>query len=262
MLFRSQAELRAVGIDGRSLPVSFRVDLPNHRVTVTLHRASLEEAGGYSPIDTKCDAQMEFEPSPAIREGFRALAEGRLPNGSAPDRWPSGHQPPPGQFPGQVLPEGLQQSIRQIREELHAALERTVALVRWRIGDEGPYQALVWLGDESSIDGHEWHPMPMNITGIGGGRLIPPISDQARVDVQSYLDDGVDAPLAHELWREAWHLRGTNPRSALLIGMAALEVGVKHYISAVLPDAQWLLEELPAPPVIVCWATTCRRCPP
>jgi hypothetical protein len=105
------------------------------------------------------------------------------------------------------------------------------------------------MGDGWSIDGQEWHPMPMNITASGRSGVIPPIRDEAREDVQSYLDQGVDAPLSHALWREAWDLRGSTPRSALLIGMAALEVGVKQYISAVLPDTQWLLEELPAPPV-------------
>lgn len=248
MLFRRQAELRAVRIEEESLPVSFRVDGP-HQVTVRLHRDSFEDAGGYSPIDTKCEALMRFEPSLAIREDFGALAQGRLPSGSAPERCPPGLQPPAGQFPGQVLPERLRESIRQIRRELGAALDRTVALVRWRIGDDGPHEALVWIGDAWSIDEEAWHPMPLNITTIGRAAMFPLMGDQAREDVQSYLDNGLDAPLAHALWREAWHLRGSAPRSALLIGMAALEVGVKQYIAAVLPDAQWLLEELPAPPV-------------
>jgi hypothetical protein len=218
-------------------------------VTVTLHRDSFEKAGGYSPIDTKCEALMEFEPSLAIRDGFGALAEGRLPSGSAPERWPSGLQPPDGQFPDQVLPEPLRESIRQIRGELSAALDRTVALVRWRIGDDGAHQGLVWMGDGWCVDEQEWHPMPLNITAVDQSAMISPLDDQAREDVQSYLDNGLDAPLADALWREAWHLRGSTPRSALLIGMAALEVGVKQYITAVLPDTQWLLEELPAPPV-------------
>jgi hypothetical protein len=32
--------------------------------------------------------------------------------------------------------------------------------------------------------------------------------------------------------------------------MAALEVGVKQHISTVAPDTRWLLEEMPAPPVL------------
>ncbi len=35
----------------------------------------------------------------------------------------------------------------------------------------------------------------------------------------------------------------------MLLGVAALEVGIKHFISAAVPDATWLAEEAPTPPL-------------
>ena len=48
--------------------------------------------------------------------------------------------------------------------------------------------------------------------------------------------------------REAWSQRGSHPRSALVIGVAAAEVGVKKLIGTLVPETQWLLDEIPTPP--------------
>jgi hypothetical protein len=66
--------------------------------------------------------------------------------------------------------------------------------------------------------------------------------------VQQLLDANEDEPLAHVLWREAWDQRHSNPRCSLLLGMTALEVGSSSFISIRVPDAGWLLEEVPSPP--------------
>lgn len=49
--------------------------------------------------------------------------------------------------------------------------------------------------------------------------------------------------------REAKALECNSPRSSFLIATAALEVGVKAYVSHVSPDTSWLLSELPSPPI-------------
>jgi hypothetical protein len=58
-------------------------------------------------------------------------------------------------------------------------------------------------------------------------------------------------PVAHELWRESWNLRHANPRSSLVIGVAAAEVGLKQLIAALVPDAASLVENIPSPPLDV-----------
>ncbi len=57
-------------------------------------------------------------------------------------------------------------------------------------------------------------------------------------------------PAGHELLREAWNLRHDSPRSALMLGVAALEVGVKEFVSKLVPQSEWLCFEMPAPPVV------------
>jgi hypothetical protein len=52
------------------------------------------------------------------------------------------------------------------------------------------------------------------------------------------------------LFREAWNQYHENPRSALVIGMAAAELSVKHCISTLVPDAEWLATNLPTPPLV------------
>ena len=59
----------------------------------------------------------------------------------------------------------------------------------------------------------------------------------------------VREPVAFELLREAVQNVGGNDRSALVMGVAAIEVGLKHCIARVAPDARWMVEEAPSPPV-------------
>jgi hypothetical protein len=56
--------------------------------------------------------------------------------------------------------------------------------------------------------------------------------------------------LAQELFQEAWGQRDANPRSALVMGIAAAETGVKHLISTLVPAAAWLVENTQSPPLI------------
>jgi hypothetical protein len=58
---------------------------------------------------------------------------------------------------------------------------------------------------------------------------------------------GKAEPLGHELFREAWAIRGSNPRSSLLIGVAAAEVRFKELVSSLAPQAEWLAMNSPSP---------------
>jgi hypothetical protein len=69
-----------------------------------------------------------------------------------------------------------------------------------------------------------------------------------KVIVEHYESSG-DEPLAHQLFNDAWNLRYTNPRASLVVAVAAAEVGLKKVIGLIVPDAQWLLEEMQAPPI-------------
>jgi hypothetical protein len=65
-----------------------------------------------------------------------------------------------------------------------------------------------------------------------------------------YFEKGVREPFAHRLFREAWAERLSSPRSALIAGVAALEIGIKETIADLVPDAEWLVLNLPSPDVV------------
>ncbi len=64
------------------------------------------------------------------------------------------------------------------------------------------------------------------------------------------LDGQHQEPLAHLLLREARGQQAANPRSAILIGLSALETGVKQFVSDRVPDASWLVAESQSPPIV------------
>ena len=56
-------------------------------------------------------------------------------------------------------------------------------------------------------------------------------------------------PLGHELFHEAEELARANPRSAIVIAVAAAEVGFKRFVAELVPECQWLLRNVASPPL-------------
>ena len=69
-------------------------------------------------------------------------------------------------------------------------------------------------------------------------------------ELTAMVTSDIREPLAHQLLREAWNLRHTNPRISVVIGVAAAEVGMKQLVAMLVPHARWLVEELPSPPLV------------
>jgi hypothetical protein len=76
------------------------------------------------------------------------------------------------------------------------------------------------------------------------------LMSEAATELQALVDGGQLEPLGHVLFREAWSQRGSNRRGSLLLGITALEIGIKEYIAACIPDAEWLAMNAPTPPVV------------
>ncbi len=74
--------------------------------------------------------------------------------------------------------------------------------------------------------------------------------DNVFEEVRAWIASGLSQPLGHELFREARTIQNENPRSSLLIGMAAAEIGVKTFIGTLIPDAEWLAMNAPTPPLV------------
>ncbi len=64
-----------------------------------------------------------------------------------------------------------------------------------------------------------------------------------------WTNPSIDEPIGHELQNEAELLVERAPRSALLMATAAVEAGVKEHIGRFAPTADWLIREMPSPPV-------------
>jgi hypothetical protein len=207
---------------------------------------------------TQCEITVECEPPGDVRAAFEALADLRLPKGYLPrDDWSrehpevdrSGRIGDPGRTPMYLMPKGLQDFVGDLATDLTNAGKEVLGVLRWRSAEFGPPRitsatSLLW-----SLDGQEWHGTPRNTTAqIVVGTHVELTDDGAR-DIKQLLANGQVEPLGHELLREAWAGRRNNPGSSLLIGVAALETGIKTYVSKCVPDAAWLVEEGPSPPV-------------
>jgi hypothetical protein len=101
-----------------------------------------------------------------------------------------------------------------------------------------------------SVDGSNWN----RVTDASFGKLTINQLDRTCTSLDSdFLQaeflKGTREPLGHELHREADVNRQSNPRSSLILGVAAAEVGFKQFVSKTLTETAWLLE-LPSPPLV------------
>jgi hypothetical protein len=260
MRFQLGTTLNGFSLPQRDEPIHFVV--PDSHETVVTIRPRSEEEEIRTPLlfGSHAEAETEFQPKASIAAALAALEAKQLPKDSLPrEKWPrefdfigkdgelmDGHI-----APGTILSVSLQDFFSQTQRELAFAVRYVFGILRWRMGhpvalNPFAFQQAFW----SSDDGESWHRFPRRTGGRviarGDSRITPEIAD----DVQSLVFEVTPEPLAHELWREAWAQRRTSPRSAMLIGMASLEVGIKQFAARHIPDAEWLLAESPTPNVV------------
>jgi hypothetical protein len=224
-----------------------------HDVRVVLETEDSEHGSALS-----CVAETEFEPSQRVREAFESLAARWLPPGHVPrEEWIKDidYIDEEGNFgnyivPLYIMPEGFRSFASQVDGELNEAIRDVFGLLRWRSRTLGPRAPFSSRGTEWSLDGEVWEPLPRDtsLELLASARLQ--FTEEATGELQRLLAAGETEPLAHELFREAWSQRRSNPRSSMLVAMTALEVGIKQYISACVPKATWLAENAPMPPVV------------
>jgi hypothetical protein len=131
---------------------------------------------------------------------------------------------------------------------LRASSLRLVRLLRWRAGLD--FQALTSNQDYLSLDENSWLSLSVaRSMTLDLVQIVPAMSEEITKEIITQYETSGDEPLAHQLFNDARNLRDTNPRASLVVAVAAAEVGLKKVISLIVPDAQWLLEEIPAPPI-------------
>lgn len=137
---------------------------------------------------------------------------------------------------------------------------RALQLALWRTGARGGPPGieiyplhLFWRHEppqgEVILDSG-WHQVPSGIVELG----LPDFSfldldESISLHISRLLEEDVPQPLGHDLLREAWRIHESNPRAALVVVVAAIETGVKQFIADRLPQTEWLLRNLPSPPL-------------
>ncbi len=160
-----------------------------------------------------------------------------------------------GFFPRRYLcPSDIRQLIENVEAKLSTKTSQFLKLLRWRQGVYAPgeiieHRSLYWKVGEGNyllapLNGGPLHRIQSS--GMYGIQW----DDSDVIDLQELLlKNDISEPLGHTLVREAAALVSESPRSAILIMSAALETAVKMHISSIAPDTEWLMEEIPSPPI-------------
>lgn len=164
-------------------------------------------------------------------------------------------------IPFELYPAEVQLLWRTAYDQLKAAQDRFLRLLRWLQDVESPHEfyssspSLYWRTPTTpGLEDHrlaigpegEYNPAGVDIRGVRG--IV--WSDSQAAAMQKLLAEGAAEPLAHELLREARVLANTGSRrSALLMAATAVETGVKEHIGRLRPQTSWILQHVPSPPV-------------
>ncbi len=233
MFFQFTSEVTGLASHlGKSDALEFCFDRPRV-VSVRLSKTYPDGLKPREPSDAICTSTTTAEPSDAkIKAELKAgwvvpVVEGKIKEGD-----------PTLEFIDRVL------------ADLRALMMSTVTLFRWRQGlAEGPPDPCHTLKARYSDNGEVWREV----------LLVRSIKIRQGLTYWSTLDDGIckqvvelasagtEEPLGRQLFREAWSQKDSRPRSALVIGVAAAEVGFKKLVGTLVPGAQWLVDEVQTP---------------
>jgi hypothetical protein len=157
---------------------------------------------------------------------------------------------------GQEDPQAIPRVDRFLTDTvagLSGQLDRAIRVFMWRRGLHVEYSRPPVRSSASwSLDGHTWNPIRIALR-LWGWNSIPiykgPVPAEITEYVGPYVANGGDEPLARQILREAWAQKSASPRSALVLAITAAEVGFKQCVSQLVPEARWLVEEIPSPPL-------------
>ena len=141
--------------------------------------------------------------------------------------------------------------VDPVFSQLGTQLENSIMLLKWRCGiTDGPIKSFSRRSETVSSDGLAWRSISTT-RSIKNVFSVPSrkIDASAFQEVSRLHNEGAEPPLGLQLLIEAWNQRTTHPRSALVIGVTAAEIALKQLIGELAPDARWLAENVPSPPI-------------
>jgi hypothetical protein len=251
----------------KNLGVNFpagAVKLRAKGIAITLRELTVGEREKYKSSGLiYCEARTKREVSESVTEIYERLLIKQMPKGFKkpkpkskihPDEFPyvdkHGNIAPKHNPSIVLFPKDFRDFYFGLQHELSESIKRTAKIVRWRLAKRIPHlptdhtRGLSW-----SINGRKWKKMPFDLSFKMNFDLVPRLEKEVLDDIRKLYGND-NEPLGHEIFLEAWELRSTNPRSSLVIGIAAAEVGFKQFVSKLVPHAQWLADNSPSPPLV------------
>jgi hypothetical protein len=189
---------------------------------IHLEISSREEGGLYAT------ATIEADPPDEVAEAIRAVAGGGDPE--------------------LLRSDAAITYANELGRTLHGEIDRSIGALSWAQGV--PTRRSASLGMHVSVDGGAtWTrydgALHLRMAVLPGLALA---DDRAKVPLR-LIEAGATRPVAHDLLAEASAVSASEPRSALVIAVAAVEVGFKSLVAQLVPDAAWLVEHVPSPPL-------------
>jgi hypothetical protein len=129
----------------------------------------------------------------------------------------------PGDAPWGRRSQEVDTFVGPIEERHRTVVKAVVELARWRLGVHSDHRAVRGSRTEWSIDAESWKPIPKEQRPHGRVSMVEPLPVDS---IEALGRKGVTEPIGHALLREARENVYVNPRSALVVGVAALEVGL------------------------------------
>lgn len=240
MFFRLTFDSAFLAMD-RDEPVEFAVKRANATIRFEKVKSQSSADGGW-----KCIAFCERTPSKALQETFVSLQNGLI----KPEKdWTAF-----GLRGLELLgPPMYRAFIDETQSVLAELASQCASVIQWRFSLRGSHKPLKGGRRLSwSFDGSDWKA----IMGVGGvdawdSFSLVPMDEQPQTAVLALLEADESEPLGHELLREAEGLcRTGGQRSAFVVALMAAEVGVKNFITELVPETDWLLTNIPSPPLI------------
>jgi hypothetical protein len=143
------------------------------------------------------------------------------------------------------------EAVSQVQQDLQETMLHILRLARWRANAFGRPNPIQFATEFSwSLDGLVWKRVSDNLHMKLEITIPPRWTNEATEFVRTNALGELDEPLGHELLREAAvNRKNNNLRSSLVLAVAAAEVGFKQFAAEAFPETNWILENLPAPPL-------------
>lgn len=148
------------------------------------------------------------------------------------------------------VPETLKELFRDARRTARSMIINYIQTAMWMQLVSGPHDPFSSVDSAWSFDGDTWNPTPSDTRSTARQLRGIRLETKGQSAIAAALSSKTYGRLGHELIREALENVNRSPRSALLVGITALETGVKQYLAYLVPGSGPILENIPSSPIL------------